>query len=131
MANSVLVTNPDYYDFLIELNQTGVLNYLEQAEAPITVFAFTNTAQEEAVASYNHTIQQADSDPLISSAVYDGKLYSIVREAVPVRAYFNVTFGDGDVVHARNLAPLHKPLPLLGCKKKSSCCLCTAVCLLH
>ena len=61
-----------------------MLDILSDLQSPVTLFAFTNAAQEESVASFNHTVSQADSDPLIASAVYDGKLYTIVTEAVPV-----------------------------------------------
>ena len=87
VTSSVIATNPDFSDLYQELQQSGVLDYLSNAQSPLTLFAFTNEAQEEAVASYNHTIQQADTDPLIASAVYDGKLYTIVTEPIPVSAH--------------------------------------------
>ena len=84
ITSSVIATNPDFADLYLELNTSGVLGLLQNLESPATLFAFTNEAQEESVASYNHTLQQADTDPLIASAVYDGKLYTIVTEAIPV-----------------------------------------------
>lgn len=84
LDQSVIATNPDFSDLYLELNISGVLDILSDLQSPVTLFAFTNEAQEESVASFNHTVGQADSDPLIASAVYDGKLYTVVTEAVPV-----------------------------------------------
>lgn len=59
-------------------------DYLSTLESPATLFAFTNQADQDSVASFNHSVVQAETDPAIATYRLEGELYTVVTEFIPV-----------------------------------------------
>ena len=81
----MIATNPDFSDLYRELQEpNALLGYLSSLQTPVTLFAFTNEAQQDSMASFNHTVAQAETDPAITGYRLDGEHYSVVTEPIPV-----------------------------------------------
>ena len=110
VGDSVLARNPDFSDFLISAQFTGLLAFLEQLPSPATLLIPTNEALLETRLAANLTREEALASPLTPGALN----YFVIPEPLLVSERMQMFLCS--VPHCKRLCmPLVDPVVVYMC----------------